>query len=230
MPARRLPCFLAVAFISTRALAQGGPTPPSGPPSLPEVEMDEPPPPVVPLARDTRGGHFELGAGAALRVPFGHLRQGEAGSSLGTGFGAALDLGYGISRSVMVGAWAQVFEPGTHDRGFSVGPFVRYHLVQGMRFDPWLLLGIGYRSQNHDAPGVTRHFSGIDFAHFALGGDYYAWSGLGFGPWLELDAGVLTKRPSTNAAGAPDGTAHVGTDVNYSFVAGLRIVLDLPGK
>jgi len=192
--------------------------------------MDEPPPPVVPLARDTRGGHFELALGAALRVPFGELRQGEAASKLGTGFGAALDLGYGISRYVMVGAWGNLFEPGTHDMGFSVGPFVRYHLVQGMRFDPWVLVGIGYRSQNHDAPGVTRHFSGIDFAHLALGGDYYASSGVGFGPWLEFDAGVLTKRPDTGTTGAPDGPTHIGTSVNYSFIAGLRVVLDLPGK
>ena len=192
--------------------------------------MDEPPPPVVPDARDTRGGHFELGAGAALRVPFGDLRSGEAASNLGTGFGAALDLGYGISRTVMFGAWAHIFEPGTHDMGFSVGPFVRYHLVQGMRFDPWILLGIGYQSQNHDAPGVTRHFSGIDFTHLAIGGDYYKWSGLGFGPWLEFDAGVFTKRPDTTPGGLPDGPAHVSTAVNYSFVAGLRLVLDVPGK
>jgi hypothetical protein len=99
-----------------------------------------------------------------------------------------------------------------------------------MRFDPWILFGLGYQVQNHDAAGVTRHFSGIDFAHLTLGGDYYAWSGVGFGPWLEFDAGVLTKRPNTSTAGLPDGPTHVGADVNYSFIAGLRVVLDLPGK
>jgi hypothetical protein len=99
-----------------------------------------------------------------------------------------------------------------------------------MRFDPWILFGIGYQSQNHDAPGVTRHFSGMNFTHFAIGGDYYVLSGLGVGPWVEFDAGVLTNRPHTTPAGVPDGPVHVNADVNFGFVAGLRLVLDLPGK
>jgi hypothetical protein len=222
---------LAFALAASGALAQAPESgPPSSTPSLPEVEMDEPPPPVVPPARDTLGGHFAAGLGAALRVPFGDLRQGESASDLGTGFGAALDLGYGISRTVMIGAWGNLWEPGTSQLGYAVGPFVRYHLVQGMRFDPWVLLGIGYQSQNHDAPLVDRHFSGIEFTHLVLGGDYDAWSNFGFGPWLEFDAGIYTKRPNTGPAGQPDGPGHIGTAVHYGFVAGLRIVLDFPGK
>jgi hypothetical protein len=231
MPARRLPWFLALALASPGALAQAqGPTPPSSGPSLPEVESDEPPPPLVPPARDTRSGHLTAGLGAAVRVPFGNLRQGEAASDLGTGYSLALDLGFGVSRTVVVGAWGNVFDPGSREFGYVVGPFVSYHVVQGMRFDPWILAGLGFQSQNADTAVVKRHFSGIDFAHVALGGDYYLSSGLGLGPWLGFDAGVLTNRPDTNSAGQPDGPVHVGAAVNFSFLAGLRLVLDVPGK
>jgi hypothetical protein len=230
MPTRRLLWFSAFALVSTRALAQEtGPTPPASH-SLPDVEMDEPPPPLVPPARDTRTGHFLAGIGPALRVPFGDLRQGEAASNLGTGFGLALDLGFGISRTVMFGAWGNLWEPGSRQLSYAVGPFVRYHLVQGLRFDPWVLLGIGYQAQNRDTPLVDRHFSGIEFTHLAMGGDYDCWRGVGFGPWIQFDAGVYTKRPDTNSAGQLDAPSHVGSAVHYGFVAGLRVVLDVPGK
>jgi hypothetical protein len=222
---------LALAFASSQALGQAPePAAPSSTPSLPEVEMDEPPPPVVPLAHDVRSGHFVAGIGPALRVPFGNLRQSEAANNLGTGFGAALDLGIGISRYVMVGAWGNVWEPGSQQLSYGVGPFIRYHLVQGLRFDPWLLYGIGYQSQNRNTPTVDRHFSGIEFTHLAIGGDYDAWNNLAFGPWLEFDAGVYTKRPNTNSFGQSDAPTHVGSDVHYGFVFGLRAVFDVPGK
>jgi len=234
MPARRLPWFLATLLASASALAQG-PAPAQSAPSLPEVEDDEPPPPLVPPAENTLGGHFVVGLGGAVQVPFGSLRHNEKASNLGAGLGASLDLGVGVSRAVVLGAWGNFFEFGTKKTSFAVGPFVRYHLVQGLRFDPWVLFGPGYRSQSRDTPVVKRQFAGLEFLRVAVGGDYYPWSGVGFGPWLELDGGIFSTLPKTNSAGQPDldDAGHpvtVSTAMHLGFVTGLRLVLDLPGK
>ena len=235
MPARRLPWFLAAALGSATALAQGPAPAPQSAPSPPDVEDDEPPAPLVPRAKDTLGGHFVAGLGGAVQAPFGELRQSEKASNLGAGLGASLDLGIGVSRAVVLGAWSNFFEFGTRKTSFAFGPFVRYHLVQGLRFDPWVLFGPGYRSQTRDAPLVKRQFAGIEFVRIGVGGDYYPWSGIGFGPWLELDGGLFSTRPKTNSAGQPDRDdagqpVTVSTAMHFGFVSGLRLVLDLPGK
>lgn len=234
MRARRLPWFLAAFFGSATALAQG-PAPASGPPALPEVEDDEPPPPLVPRAGDTLGGHFVAGLGGGIEVPFGALRQSENAAHLGVGLGAVLDLGFGVSRSVVLGVWGSYFDFRPRETSFAVGPLIRYHIVQGVRFDPWVEFAPGYRSQSRDTATVKRRFSGFEFLRVAVGGDYYPWSGVGFGPWLGLDAGIFGTRPKTNSAGQPDvddagRSITVSPAVHLGLVTGLRVVLDLPGK
>jgi hypothetical protein len=52
---------------------------------------------------------------------------------------------------------------------------------------------------------------------------------LGFGPFLELDAGIYTKRPEST----PHSTrrdANGDAAVHVQFLTGLRLTLDLPGK
>lgn len=215
---------------STLALAE--PAPAAAPGTEPAAEAatddDEPPLPYVPAAADTLGGHFVVGAAALVEAPVGKLRQGENAAGLGPGFGGTLDLGFGVGRAVVLGAWGNFVSYGSHGSSFALGPFVRYHLVQGLRFDPWILAGAGYRSLTRDS-GPKRQFSGFELAHVAIGGEYYAWSGLGFGPWLGLDLGIYGTRPKTNSAGQPDA-ASVDADVHLGFAGGLRVVLDLPGK
>jgi hypothetical protein len=191
--------------------------------------MDEPPPPLVPPAHDTLSGHFVAGLAGAVQAPFGQLTLSES-SNLGAGFGGLLDLGFGVSRTVVVGAWGNFFEYGTGQTSYALGPSVSYHLVQGLRFDPWILAGVGYRSLHLDTAGVTRHFSGFEFAHVVVGGDYYVFSGFGLGPWLDFDSGVFTTRPHTNAAGESTGRHTPGIATHFGVSGGLRVVLDLPGK
>jgi hypothetical protein len=104
--------------------------------------------------------------------------------------------------------------------GFAVGPFVRYHLVQGMRFDPWLLAGVGYRSLTVKSASGKADYSGFEWMRIAVGGDYYPLNTFGLGPIIELDAGVFGKRPADDR----------GTAIHFTFVAGLRLILDVPGK
>lgn len=189
----------------------------SGPVVVP-AEDAQPPLEPIPDAHDTLGGHFVLGASLGARWPFGDL---EAGKSQQTYLGAAmavnLDLGYGLSRNVVVGLWGEFdnhYSPsgckpcsGTSLAG---GPFIRYHLVQGTRFDPWGSFALGVRST--DVKTLSDGYFGVDFLRFTLGGDWYPSSNIGIGPYFTFDAGTY------------------GSHVHTGISTGLRLVLDIPGK
>lgn len=230
----RLPEPLAIGlllFVSSVARAEPLLQPPS---PKPVPNDDEPEPPLVPDAKDTLGGHFIAGASGAFVVPFGDLGKGTSAADLGGGYGVQADLGFGLSRSLVLGAWGQFAtytnspDCGTEPRrdegctamGYAVGPFVRYHLVQGMRFDPWLLAGVGYRSLSIESSSGTADYSGIEWLKLSVGGDYYPFGSFGFGPILELETVVFGNRPEGDN----------GAAASFSFVAGLRLVLDVPGK
>lgn len=183
---------------------------------------------MTPPATDALGGHFFLGAGAAYLTPFGKygssLRQS---SQTGSGLAVSVDAGYGISRQLVLGAWGQWSTLGEGSKclectttGFAVGPFMRYHLVQGLRFDPWLSFGVAYRSVMLDQPDNELSFSGIDWARLQVGGDWYPARNVGFGPFLELVSGGYFDRP--DEAGA--------FRTYWQWSIGARLVLDVPGK
>lgn len=214
----RLFALLVGASLSAAGAAAA---PPSEPAVHPFADPVEPPP--VARAPDTSAGHLQLHVGPVLAVPFARLTNKttfQQAADSASGIGA--DLGLGIDRGFVLGGYFQYLSFGTPDEcpacdpnSFGFGAFARYHLVQGVRFDPWASLGVGYRS--FDAGSTT--YSGIDWMRLSLGGDWYALSQLGFGPYIELDLGTFTNRPSgTNAA------------VYATFAAGLHVVFDLPGK
>jgi hypothetical protein len=166
------------------------------------VDDVEPKAPLVPRAKDLLGGHVLVGVAVGPTWSLGKLGSDLAAvRGLGTGIGLRADAGVGLSRSVLLGVWGQFNRYrngdacGTCDGlAFAVGPFVRYHLSQGLRFDPWLSLGGGYRQLRFEQDGVvpvagppalpptTAKFSGIEWLRFELGADYYVWSGLGLRP------------------------------------------------
>lgn len=240
----RLPCYtpgrmrvvgllVFAGLVSTSVLARAEPLlkPPS---PVPVPNDDEPEPPLIPDAKDTLGGHLVAAANGTFVVPFGDLSQSVAAANLGPGYGVGLDLGYGLSRSVVFGVWgryetyANSVDCGTEPNrnagctasGYAVGPFVRYHLVQGTRFDPWLLAGLGYRAMTVESSAGKADYSGVEWLRLSLGGDYYPFKNFGFGPLTEFDLGVFGNRPDEGR----------GSAVHFSFVAGLRLVFDVPGK
>ncbi len=229
MPARgfapfrpRHAALLAALTVSARAAAD----PPAEPPAAP-MEHDLPGP--IPPAKDKLGGHWMLRAGPLFSVPFGALdreraldRARDFNDTAGLGLGVSADLGVGVSRSVVFGGWFEYATFGEADpcgcdaSSIAFGPFARYHLVQGMRFDPWLSLGVGYRRIRASGPDFT--YAGVD-GRLELGGDWYALSQLAFGPYAGLSLGTLLERPAATKAA-----------LYGSFSAGLRVAFDLQGR
>jgi hypothetical protein len=143
---------------------------------------------------------------------------------MGLGFSIGGDIAYGISRTVMLGAYVDVGWPDAEGASsansistIAAGPLIRYHLVQGLPFDPWLSGGFGYR---RTADGPTS-FTGVDWVRLAIGGDWYPASNLGFGPVLEMSLGTFFGQ-SPGSIGT--------TSVNAHFILGGRVVFDAPGK
>lgn len=188
---------------------------------------DEPPDSPEP-ARDTLLHHVVVAASAGPTWPWGSIQKGLAyGDVAGPGAAFAADLGLGMSRAVAVGLWGQLAlfsdkqacdcRNGT---SFAVGPWVRYHLVQGVRFDPWLSLGLGYRRFSFDLDSGAQKYQGFDWLRAQVGGDWYAAPQVGVGPFLEVDLGTYTSRPDGNTRGS----------VYAQGLVSVRVALDLPGK
>jgi hypothetical protein len=226
----RYAAFFTALTISATAAAD----PPAEPPAAP-IEHDLPGP--IPAAADKLGGHWMLRAGPLLSLPFGALdTKRDFTDTAGAGFGASADLGVGLTRSLVFGGWFEYAAFGGSESGcdcnarsLAFGPFARFHLVQGMRFDPWLSLGLGYRRIAAHGPalpltdaqrraGSSFDYSGFD-ARVELGGDWYMLSQVAFGPYAGLALGTLTERPSGN-----------GGTVYGSFSAGLRVAFDVQGR
>jgi hypothetical protein len=242
---RALVIAASLACWPSLALAQAAPsvaaTDPAAaaPAGVHIVDDAEPKAPLVPRARDLLGGHVLVGAAVGPTWSLGKLGSDLAAvRGLGTGIGLSADAGVGLSRSVLLGVWGSFNRYANGDAcgtcdglAFAVGPFVRYHLSQGLRFDPWLSLGGGYRQVRFEQDGMlsgpppaqpptTAKFSGFEWLRFQLGADYYAWSGLGLGPYGSLSLSSYSKRP------ASAGEAAVNTELSV----GLRFLLDLPGR
>jgi hypothetical protein len=175
-------------------------------------------------AHDTVGGHFQIAAITGWFVPFGSLQGGLSQSDvMDTGVTVGGDFGYGVSRTVMLGIYGEVGLAsgasgcsGCNASSFAVGPLIRYHLVQGLSFDPWVSAGIGFRraSDGHDS------WTGIDWARLAVGSEWYPWSNLGVGPLVELTLGTFFGSTRSGSSAAFDG----------NFTLGARVVFDGPGK
>jgi hypothetical protein len=219
--------ILAALLPASPALA-ADPAPGNAGVAEPDPEADEPAPPVIPPATDLLAWHPLLGVAGKFALPFGELdTERSLGRRTGTGYGVAGDLGLGVSRSIELGVWADYVVyggdrddcPDCETKSLGVGPFIRYHLVQGMRFDPFLFLGAGHRSVTITGDGPKTTDSGLAWLKFALGGTWYALAQVGFGPYVELELATLTDTPE-------------GADpsVFASFGTGLRLQFDVRGR
>lgn len=178
--------------------------------------------------QDLVGRHLFVGASASLLAPYGELQEGMRQRSLvSDGLGVSLDIAFGLSRFVTLGLWGTLglLPPADGSctncdaTSYAAGPFVRYHVVQGTRLDPWLALGLGFQTLTVNTD-VKQQFSGPRWLRLALGADWYALSALSLGPSFELNLTSHTERPNPE----------VGAGVATELLFGLRLGLNAPGK
>lgn len=194
------------------------------------IKDEEPKTPLVPREKDLLGSHLLVGAAMGPVWSFGRLdSKTTAPRGFGTGLGFQGDLGFGLSRVISVGAWGTYanYADGSDcadcaGRAFAIGPFVRYHLSQGLRFTPWVTAGLGYRQLSFldDERASKQKYSGMEWLRLELGADYYILSSFGIGPYGNLSLSSYSSRPDAG------GDARVNTELS----AGLRLLFDLPGR
>jgi hypothetical protein len=218
---RRLwPLPFVLLLVPSLSLAQPGSPPP------PPEEDEDPTIPLIPDASDTVGGHLLASATPLWAVPFGTLESSlPAADQLASGFGGRIDLGYGVSRTVVLGVAGDFVSYMSPDacssckgQSFGVGPVLRYHLVQGTRFDPWVSIGAGYRSLSIDQGDTKLDLDGIDWLRVGLGGDFYPLSNFALGPFAGFDMTTYT------------GGSDEDPRIAFQFSLGLRLALNVPGK
>ena len=189
-------------------------------------------------APDDLSGHIILAPKLAYSLPLGSAekRFGQrAYTASGVSFGG--DISYGISRYIAIHGR---FEYGTYAENnkcpadgtcnastiaFGIG--VDYHILNGAGFDPWVRVGTGYRTIQYslrwDGYDERRSYSGFDWLHIAIGGEWYPTTIFGFGPYVALDVGKYGTRPDKSP---PLTSMEQGSAFHTFFTLGLRAVLD----
>lgn len=189
---------------------------------------EDPPLPIRPAApdRDQLTGHLRLAVAAAFGNFTGRfLDQSGIGVRLGGSPLGMAEIGIGATRHlelILAGDYSRTLAgAGCGDcdaTSWSVGPMIRYHVVQGTRFSPWVAVGAAYR-QISLLGFSAETVKSIDFLKLQLGADWYATSNVAFGPVLGLGLG--------SSVSAPRGD---GTAVFALMYGGLRLQFDVRGR
>ncbi|MCS6900498.1 MAG: hypothetical protein RMJ98_12850 [Myxococcales bacterium] len=193
-------------------------------PSLPAPTETDPPAP-RPTAPDTRAGRPTLAFQLGLQRLMGSAERGlPHGDVVQWGQAPGVQLTYPFRRDFAAELWGAYgsFEADSECRGGCKGSTLAfglgavYHMVDGIPFDPWFSVGLGYRRTILDTPGLGRiEYEGITALRLMMGSDYYPTPILGFGPYLEFTAGrYLSRSPEPLLQG----------EGHTTFATGLRVV------
>lgn len=196
--------------------------------SPPPAEEDAPPPELVPFRQDAVGGHFQAGVTGLFAFPFGSSAK-DVGTRTraGWGGGGALDLSYGVDRFVALGAYAEMSRLGDSKKCpdctgtlLGSGAFVRYHISQGLRLDPWVSYGLGFLGFGGEDQAEISHYSGVEWMRLQVGADWFLTPSMLLGPVVSLSAAHMIERPRLEEPGGPLMRATLG----------LRLAFDAPGR
>ncbi len=205
------------------------------PASAEEPYADEIPTPPSDVP-DELSGHLLLAPHLQWLLPAGSAEDGLSQRSyVGSGPGFGFDLSFGVSEYVAIQArfdraslpdGSQCPSSGRCSaQSTAAGLGVEYHLVNGAAFDPWLAAGMAWRWTSFDLswPGYQPgklDYSGMDWLHLAVGGEWYPHRLLGFGPFLAFDLGSYSNRPGSaipRPTAVPDSSA-----IHSFFTIGIR--------
>ena len=240
-----LATFAALAALAPRPAAAAEPQQPTF--AAPEEDDGK----ERPFAPDQRTGHIYLSpifgvvgavGDAGPNIPLSSL------ISLGYSVGGILGLGVSRHATVQVFGERSAFEApgncrvGCSGWGYSLGLGVTYHLSQALAVDPWGSFGMAYRrsifqtmaplTQTVDgtmcAQGAicSESYGGFDVARIAFGGDFYPVPWVGFGPYVEVDAGTNLGQPYVTPPVALPPNVSTGPRAYAYFHLGVRVTFD----
>jgi hypothetical protein len=185
--------------------------------------------PVRPAApdRDQLSGHLRIGASFAYGTFSGsYFSSSPIGAKLGGSAFVNADLGYGLSRQfevVVIGDYSGTFSgsgcASCEAKSWAVGPMLRYHLVEGTRFNPWIGLGVALRHISLVGYEAVRSVKSVEFLRIAIGGNWFATPQLTFGPILGCALASSYAAPSGDHS-----------EIFALFYAGIRVAWDAPGR
>lgn len=175
-------------------------------------------------------GRVVVAGALAAALPTGEFETGVSQRQfMGVGPLGALDLAYGVGSFFTVGAWWQYgrFGSGSSCSGcvagtLGVGADVGYHPLVVQAVDPFVTFGLGYRSTAYGDginPDIT--YSGFEWLRLQAGADWYLFRHVGFGAFVELDAGTFEHKASTPLS---------GTAAHEQLLFGGRVAFDALGR
>jgi hypothetical protein len=236
------------AFAQSRADQLPAPSPAPGIPIYPQPSEDtrdqppvarpaaelipqakEPESRLVPAepATDTISSRLLLSLDLGYTSTFGYLdSQTHLPSHLSGGIYTALDIGYGITRYVEVGLNATYASfgsatecPACTGKAYDVVGTIRYHLVQGVKFDPWVRTGLGFSAFQFKQGQQDSRYLGLHWLELTVGGDWYFGRNFGFGPLLSMSLASYLDHPTNR-----------NPSVAARWLAGMNLAFDSLGK
>ncbi len=192
----------------------------------PEI-VDPPPEPSSKLvgtgpANDTITHHILVSIGAGYAPMFGHLdSRTPVRNHVSGGADYFLDVGYGLTRYVELelhssfSLYGSAMEcPSCDAKSFDELVSLRYHLVQGVKFDPWLRTGLGVSTFQLRELSDSQTYIGLHWFELSIGGDWYFAHNFGVGPLVGLSLSSYLDHPSGSKTSV-SGKGFIG--INLSF-------------
>jgi hypothetical protein len=146
--------------------------------------------------------------------------------NLSGGVYAALNIGYGVTRNVEVALNATYASfgsatacPACTGRLYDVVGSIRYHLVQGVRFDPWVRTGLGLSDLQLRRRQQDSTYLGLHWLELTIGGDWYFSHNFAFGPLLSMSFATYFDHPTDRSP-----------SVAGRWLAGINLAFDTVGK
>lgn len=171
--------------------------------------------------------HWLISASAGYGTLLGNFSSDASiGDRLGGASLLGLEVGYGLGTHVelaLAGDYVNSFGgaacPDCQARTVGIGPRLRYHLVGGTRFSPWMAYGFSFRRTEFDLSKSRATFDAVEPVRTELGGNWYLNSMVALGPAL---AASVARTIDTDSKGT--GRWHV------LLSAGLRVTFDPIGR
>jgi hypothetical protein len=204
-----------------------------------------------PFAPDQRTGHVYVSPIFGMVGAVGQAGPNiQLSSLIGLGYTAGGIVGLGVSRHATVqvfGEYSGFQAPGNcrvgcSGWGYALGLGVTYHLAQGLAVDPWGSFGIAYRRSLFQTMAPTavvadgkscaagsicaEGYGGLDVARIAFGGDFYPVPWMGFGPFVEVDAGTNLGQPYLQPPVSLPPNVGTGPRAYAYFSLGVRVTFD----